>query len=206
MSKDASSVGAIDLGIYSLNDNNNFLFFDKLKKNEFKLIYLLGYDQLLPIEKKNEFIIYQGSHGDQGAEIADMILPGAAYTEKNGLFVNTEGRLQKAYKATYAPGFAKEDWKIINELSEYLGKPLNFNNHREIENKIYNEIPYYLNFDKNLLLKNLKPNNNNIVCPDKKIEMDYFDYYYSNVIARASKTMHECKQVRKNFLKTRTEE
>ena len=67
--------------------------------------------------KKNEFVIYIGSHGDKGAEYADIILPSAAYTEQDGHFTNLEGKLQKAYKASYPPGDAKEDWEILNELS-----------------------------------------------------------------------------------------
>ena len=74
---------------------------------------------ILKFKKQNEFIIYQGSHGDKGAEIADVILPGAAYTEQNG-FYKFEGKLQKAYKASYPPGEAKEDWQIINDLAEKL--------------------------------------------------------------------------------------
>ena len=70
---------------------------------------------VLTLTKKNKFIIYQGSHGDKGSEIADVILPGAAYTEKNGLFVNLEGKLQQSFKATYPPGSAVEDWTIFNK-------------------------------------------------------------------------------------------
>ena len=95
----ASRVGAIDLGIYSIKPDDNYSFFNKLENNQFKLLYLLGMDNL-NFNKKDEFIVYQGSHGDRGAEIADIIFPGAAYTEKNGLFMNIEGRLQKAYKAS----------------------------------------------------------------------------------------------------------
>ena len=69
-------------------------------------------------EKKDKYIVYQGSHGDKGAQIADIILPGAAYTEKEGMFVNLEGKLQFAYKASYPPGQAKEDWKILREINE----------------------------------------------------------------------------------------
>ena len=77
-------------------------------------------------EKKDKFIVYQGSHGDRGAEVADIILPGAAYTEKNGLFVNLEGKLQNAYKASYPPGDAREDWKIFKDLSNLMKTPIGF--------------------------------------------------------------------------------
>ena len=103
LAQQASRVGAIDLGIYLINNDNNFSFFNKLDNDEFKFLYLLGADSI-NIDKKDKFVIYQGSHGDKGAEIADIILPGAAYTEKNGLFINLEGSLQKAYKASYPAG------------------------------------------------------------------------------------------------------
>ena len=103
LSQQASSVGAIDLDFHSINEKENFSFFDKLKNNKFKFLYLLGADDI-NFNKDSKFIVYQGSHGDRGAEIADIILPGAAYTEKNGLFVNLEGKLQNSYKASYPPG------------------------------------------------------------------------------------------------------
>ena len=80
---------------------------------------MVGQDNL-EFNKKDEFIIYQGSHGDKGAEIADIILPGSSYTEQDGYFTNLEGKIQKAYKASYPPGDAKEDWQIINELAELM--------------------------------------------------------------------------------------
>ena len=81
LTQQAARVGAIDLGVHSINEKDNFSFFDKLETNKFKFIYLLGADNF-NFEKKDKFIVYQGSHGDKGAEIADIILPGAAYTEK----------------------------------------------------------------------------------------------------------------------------
>ena len=116
LSQKASQVGAIDLGLYKITKNNNFEVLDKLHNHEFKIVYLLGADEL-NFNKKDEFIIYQGSHGDKGAIIADVIFPSAAYTEKNGFYVNLEGRIQEAFKATYPPGDAKEDWEIFNNLS-----------------------------------------------------------------------------------------
>ena len=100
-----------------------------------KLFIYLGVDNL-KFKKKNEFIIYQGSHGDKGAEMADIILPGSAYTEQNGYFTNLEGKLQKAYKASYPPDEAKEDWIIINELAETMNHRKLFNDKDELENKL----------------------------------------------------------------------
>ena len=115
LSVDAATVGSLDLDI--IDERNKLL--DDLNENKFEIVYLLGQDNL-NFKKKNEFIIYQGSHGDKGAEIADIILPGAAYTEQSGHYTNIEGKIQKAYKASYPPGDAKEDWKIINDLAEIM--------------------------------------------------------------------------------------
>ena len=86
LAQNASTVGALNLKLMTYENENNFTFFDKLKENKFKLIYLLGSDNIY-IKKDNEFIIYQGSHGDRGAEIADIILPSPTYTEQDGLFL-----------------------------------------------------------------------------------------------------------------------
>ena len=135
LSQNASRVGAIDLGVYSVTEKENFVFFDKLDKDEFKFIYLLGVDNI-NFDKKDKFIVYQGSHGDKGAEIADIILPGAAYTEKDGLFINLEGKLQKAFKASYPPGEAKEDWVIFKDLANIMKRPIDFNNIENLRNFI----------------------------------------------------------------------
>ena len=95
--QNASTVGLIDLKILPKEEDKRNSFFDKLKNNQFKLLYLLGSDNL-DIKKNNEFIVYQGSHGDRGAEIADLILPSAAFTEQNGLYENLEGRVQECKK------------------------------------------------------------------------------------------------------------
>ena len=139
LSQQASRVGSIDLGLYSINKNENFSFFDKLDSNEFKFIYLLGVDNF-NFDKKDKFIVYQGSHGDKGAEIADIILPGAAYTEKNGLFVNIEGKLQRAYKASYPPGDAREDWIVFKDIANMIKRPLGFNNAKQLKDNINNHI------------------------------------------------------------------
>ena len=118
LSNNASTVGAYDLDIL---DNETI---DKVLSNQFELVFLFGQDNL-NIKKKNEFIVYIGTHGDRGAEMADLILPSAAYTEQDGYYTNLEGKLQLAFKASYPPGEAKEDWEIVNELSKKLkGKSL----------------------------------------------------------------------------------
>ena len=182
LSKDASTVGANDLNIISSLDFQNITL-RKTFDNEFEILFLIGQDNL-KFKKKNEFIIYIGSHGDHGAECADIILPGSTYTEQDGYFTNLEGKVQKAYKASYPPGDAKEDWEIINNLSELLKRKKIFSNKDELIDSMFNFI--------NLKKENL---NNQLLTSnffDEKIIIDNSDYYFSNVIARASKTMVEC--------------
>ena len=182
LSKDASTVGANDLNIISSLDFQNITL-RKTFDNEFEILFLIGQDNL-KFKKKNEFIIYIGSHGDHGAECADIILPGSTYTEQDGYFTNLEGKVQKAYKASYPPGDAKEDWEIINNLSELLKRKKIFSNKDELIDSMFNFI--------NLKKENV---NNQLLTSnffDEKIIIDNSDYYFSNVIARASKTMVEC--------------
>ena len=116
LSQNASTVGSYDLDIITSNDGTNELL-KKTKENQYEILFLIGQDNL-KFNKKNEFIVYVGSHGDSGAEIADIILPGPTYTEQDGYFTNLEGNIQKSYKASYPPGDAKEDWEVINEHSQ----------------------------------------------------------------------------------------
>ena len=191
----ASNVGSLDLEIY-LNKNGDNEVLSKLQNNIYEFVYLLGADDL-NFKKKNEFIVYQGSHGDKGAELADIVLPGAAYTEQDGLFTNLEGVIQKAYKASYPPGESKEDWKIINELSKYISSKKLYDSKESLKKNMFN----FLN------LHNLK-NNNNLIFPknfdNEKIFVKDIDYYYSNVIARSSKTMSQCRNEKINLKKTGT--
>ena len=142
----------------------------------------------------NKFVVYQGSHGDKGAEIADIILPGAAYTEKNGLFVNLEGRLQSAYKASYPPGNAREDWIIFKDLANMMKKPLGYNNIKHLRESINQHIQLKIN--------NVFNKTNIINFVEGDISVKPLDYYYTNPIARSSKIMSECRQIPKKFLFT----
>ncbi len=193
ISENAATVGSFDLGFYKTTDGTNEVLRD-LENHKFEIVFLLGQDNL-KFEKENEFIIYQGSHGDKGAEMADIILPGAAYTEQDGYFTNLEGKLQKAYKASYPPGDAKEDWEIINELAEAMNHRKLFNDKDELDSSLLNYLNLFLeknNSKKSLDIKDL-------IFPDEKLEIINEDYYYSNVIARASKTMFECKSEKANL-------
>ena len=194
LSTDAATVGNIDLGI--INNENNLI--SDLKENKFDIVYLVGQDNL-EFDKRDEFIIYQGSHGDKGAESADIILPGAAYTEQDGYFTNLEGKIQKAYKASYPPGEAKEDWQIINELAEFMNNRKLFNDKDELDSSMFN----YLNLQKE---KQVDDQNNSFKgFQNENLKIKVKDYYFSNVIARSSKTMVECNNSKLNLKSTGTE-
>ena len=195
LTTDAATVGCLDLNI--INEKKDI--FEELYKHKFDIVYLLGRDDLNFL-KKNEFIIYQGSHGDKGAEIADIIIPGATYTEQNGYFTNLEGKPQKSYKASYPPGDAKEDWLIINELAKFIRNKKLFNDRDELESSMFNFI-------------NLKKDNKNTTnlkttikenFRNEELKVEYKNYYFSNVIARASKTMLDCHNSKINLKKTGT--
>ena len=193
---DAATVGSLDLDII---DKKNELI-KSLNEHKFDLVFLMGQDNL-KFNKKNEFIIYVGSHGDNGAELADIILPGAAYTEQSGHYTNLEGKVQKAYKASYPPGDAKEDWEIINNLAEFMNNRKLFNDRDELESSMFN----YINLKKE---KQESPSNSKVDLSDFEdeiLKITYKDYYFSNVIARSSKTMLNCNNSKLEVKRTGTE-
>ena len=190
----ASSVGAIMLQAYT---NTN-----EVLKNE--ILYLIGADEI-NIDTKNKFIIYQGTHGSKNAKIADVILPGAAYTEKNGLYVNLEGRVQSAFKASFPPGNAKEDWKILRALSDVLNKPLKFNTIEQLRSKMFEFNPALQRIDQLPSIDVNALDVENVEVIDSKVNYLPIDYYHSNEIAKSSKTMLECKIARQSLQKTGTE-
>ena len=199
--QNASTVGALDLKIIN-KDKNNFEFFNNIKNNKFKILYLLNSDNL-KFEKNDEFIIYQGSHGDRGAEIADVILPSAAYTEENGLYQNLEGRVQECRKASYPAGEALESWKVLNKLTNaYKNKNL-FDSFNTLRDEVLEKI---VNFESlNKLPKYKEPSkkiNNNF--ENEKVYINPIDYYFSNSISRASKVMSECRDIKLKYQKSGT--
>ena len=196
LSTDASTVGNFDLDL--INENDNLI--KDLNENKFELVYLLGQDNL-NFNKKNEFIIYQGSHGDKGAEIADIILPGAAYTEQTAHYTNLEGKIQKAYKASYPPGEAKEDWQIINQLAEMMNNRKLFNDKDELESSMFN----FLNLKKNKQIPTSIKEIDQSNFVNEVLNIKSKDYYFSNVIARSSKTMLDCYNSKINIKRTGTE-
>ena len=152
-----------------------------------EVIYNLGADEMEIAP--GAFVIYQGSHGDRGAHRADVILPGAAYTEENGVFVNTEGRPQLAQRAGFAPGEAKENWAILRALSAELGAALPFDNLAQLRTHMVAAVPHLAAID-------VVPENEWQAVTSVKMAQGDFghaisDYYLSNPIARASALMAE---------------
>jgi len=196
LTSSAATVGSLELDI--IDPKNEVI--DNLNNNKFDLVFLLGQDSL-KFNKKDEFVIYIGSHGDKGAECADIILPGAAYTEQSGYYTNLEGKLQKSYKASYPPGDAKEDWQIINDLAEFMNNRKLFNDKNELESSMLNYINLKKEKQKNSSEKQV--NLNNFV--NEELKVIFKDYYFSNVIARSSKTMLNCHNSKLGLKRTGTE-
>ena len=193
---DAATVGNLDL---DLIDSKNEVI-KNLNDNKFDLIFLLGQDNL-KFNKKDEFVIYIGSHGDKGAELADIILPGAAYTEQSGHYTNLEGKIQKAYKASYPPGDAKEDWRVINDLVEFMNNRKLFNDKDELESSMLNYVNLKKEKQKNLYNTKISVSD----FEDEFLKIIFKDYYFSNVIARSSRTMLNCNNSKFEFKGTGTE-
>ncbi|NXR92088.1 NDUS1 oxidoreductase, partial [Hypocryptadius cinnamomeus] len=191
----ASQVAALDLGFKP--------GVEAIRKNAPKVLYLLGADsgcitrQDLP---EYCFIIYQGHHGDVGAPMADIILPGAAYTEKAATYVNTEGRAQQTRVAVTPPGMAREDWKIIRAVSELAGLTLPYENLDQIRKRLEEVSPNLVRYDDveeanyfiqaNELAKLAKQQllSDPLVPPQLTIK----DFYMTDSISRASQTMAKC--------------
>ncbi|WP_105386059.1 NADH-quinone oxidoreductase subunit NuoG [Neorhizobium alkalisoli] len=165
------------------------------------VLFLLGADELDFSKKGAKFTVYIGSHGDAGAHNADVILPGAAYTEKSGTWVNTEGRVQMSTRAGFAPGDAREDWAILRALSDVLGNKLPFDSLPALRAKLYADYPHFAALDEiaagsvnEIAALGQKPGGmtkSGFASPIK-------DFYLTNPIARASAVMAECSALARN--------
>ena len=201
LTQNASTVGLLDLKILKAESQNQF--FSNLKNNKFKFLYLLGSDNL-DFKKENEFVVYQGSHGDRGAEIADIILPSATYTEQNGLYENLEGRLQECKKASYPIGESLEDWKIFNKIIKKLSVQEKTSNFDQLRQEVLNIIPNFSNLNDLPKKEVIKKNEIKADFISEEILVRELDYYYTNSISRSSKTMSECRQIRQKTIKDGT--
>jgi NADH-quinone oxidoreductase subunit G len=133
----AARVGGLDLGLVPGPSGRDVAgILGGCEKREIEAVYLLAADEIDTRNLGKAFVIYQGHHGDVGAHRADVVLPGAAYTEKPGTYVNTEGRVQLAMRASYPPGDAREDWAILRALSERLGKTLPYDTLDQVRTRL----------------------------------------------------------------------
>jgi NADH-quinone oxidoreductase subunit G len=133
----ASRVGGLDLGFVPGQGGLDLAgILAGAERGEIDLVYLLGADEIDTARLGSAFVIYQGHHGDRGAARADVVLPGAAYTEKDACYVNTEGRVQLARRAVFPPGEAREDWAVLRALSAALGKPLPYDSLAELRARL----------------------------------------------------------------------
>ena len=186
----ASRVAALDMGLVTDDGIEGIL--SGAESGDVKVVYNLGADEFDSRRLKNAFVIYQGSHGDAGVIGADVILPGVTYTEKSGTYVNTEGRVQRAQRAIFGPGEAREDWTIFRALSEVLGHTLNFDAINELRATMTKDYPHLAILDE-------KPSADWAdIGVSGKISKDGFklaitDFYGTNPIARSSETMDECR-------------
>ena len=189
----AGRTGALDIGfIPSKRGLNAKQIFSKGQEGELSFVWLMGVDNKEVLNLKKPFVVYQGHHGDAGAHVADVILPGAAYTEKSATYVNTEGRPQLAKQATFPPGDAKEDWKIVRAFSEYLNNKLPFDNLDKLRKKLYEEFPHLSHVDE---IKKSRWSKFGIKGKIKDIELKSTikSFYETCSISRTSETMALCK-------------
>lgn len=200
----ASRVGGLDLGF--VPGKGGVAAADMLSQMD--VLFLLGADEMDFSAKTAKFTVYIGSHGDNGAHVADVILPAATYTEKSGTWVNTEGRVQMGNRAGFAPGEAREDWAIIRALSDVLGKKLPFDSLGALRAQLYASQPHFADLDgiarsadgeiAALAKKAGKMNKSGFASTVK-------DFYLTNPIARASAVMAECSALARNNFKAAAE-
>jgi NADH-quinone oxidoreductase subunit G len=197
----ASRVGALDIGFASGMTAVQMTTFGTLD-----VLFLLGADETKVPD--GTFVVYIGTHGDAGAHRADVILPGAAYTEKSAIYVNTEGRVQIAGRASFPPGEAREDWAIIRALSEAVGKKLPWDSQTALRQAIFKAAPHLMRLDqieagKADDIKTLAGKGGNVDKAPFKAAVD--DFYLTNPIARASAVMAECSRLASGQMLTAAE-
>jgi NADH-quinone oxidoreductase subunit G len=190
----ASRAGALDIGFVPGAGGLNMAQMTTF--GTLDVLFLLGADEVKVPD--GTFVVYIGTHGDRGAHRADVILPGAAYTEKSGIYVNTEGRVLMAGRAAFPPGDAREDWAIIRALSDVLGKKLPFDSLSALRQAIFKTVPHLMRIDQ------IEPGQagdlNKLAGKGGSLDKAPFktvveDFYLTNPIARASAVMAECSRL-----------
>jgi NADH-quinone oxidoreductase subunit G len=191
----ASRVGGLDLGFVPGAGGRNAR--ELAAKGGADLLFLLGADEI-DVSQSGAFVVYLGTHGDAGAHKADVILPGAAYTEKNGLYVNTEGRVQMGFRAVFPKGEAREDWAILRALSERLGAKLPYDSLDQLRAKLFADHPTFGRIDyvpEAAAAVDLAGLGQKGAVSDVPFASAVTSFHLSNPIARASVTMAECAQL-----------
>ena len=188
----AARVAGLDLGLVPGEDGRDVAgILDGAAAGEIEVVYLLGADEIDTSKLANAFVIYQGHHGDAGAHAADVILPGAAYTEKDGTYANTEGRVQRGKRATFPPGDAREDWAILRALSDVLGKTLPYNNILELQAHMAKTAPALAEID-TLAPSSWRDYGTAGEMDNAPFESPIRNFYMTDPISRASETMAAC--------------
>lgn len=200
----ASRVGGLDLGFVPGEKGVDA----QTQVATMDVLFLLGADELDFSKKSTNLLVYIGSHGDAGASQADVILPGAAYTEKAGIFVNTEGRVQFANRANFAPGEAREDWAVLRALSDVLGKKLPFDSLQQLRAKLFAAHPHFAQED--TIAAGASDELSALAKKPRAMAKSTFaspvkDFYLTNPIARASAVMAECSALARNNFKAAAE-
>ncbi len=191
----AARVGGLDLGfVPGPGGRDTAGILKGCETGEIEILYLLGVDEIDASWFGNSFIIYQGHHGDAGARRADIVLPGAAYTEKDASYVNTEGRVQLGRRAVFPPGDAREDWKILRALSEALGRKLPYDSLTQLRKRMIAVNPVFAAIDEATPAAwggFGKPG----VPQAEPFAYPIADFYRTDPISRASPTMAKCAAV-----------
>jgi len=185
-------VGGLDVGFApAAGGKGTRAILDGARSGEIEVLYLLGADEIDTSNLGNAFVIYQGHHGDKGAHRADVILPGAAYTEKDGTYVNTEGRPQHGYRAVFPPGEAKEDWAIVRALSEVLGRKLPYDSFGQVRRRLSEVNPIFASTDI-VAAATWKDFGAAGTIEATPFNYPVANYYMTDPISRASRTMAQC--------------
>ena len=188
----AARVGGLDLGFVPGEGGcDTAAICEGAASGGIKLLYLLGADEIALERPENCFVVYQGHHGDAGARLADVILPGAAYTEKDGTYVNLEGRPQRAYAASAPLGDAREDWRILRALSARLGTPLAYDTLDELRARMVERAPVLAGIGE-IAPAAWGAFGTAGAMDEAPFASPIGDFYLTDPITRASRTMSEC--------------
>jgi NADH-quinone oxidoreductase subunit G len=192
----AARVGGLDLGFVPGSGGRDTAgILDGAASGAIEVVYLLGADEIDTSNLGKAFVIYQGHHGDKGAHRADVILPGAAYTEKSATYVNTEGRAQRTARATFPPGNAREDWRILRALSEAVGKKLPYDSLDAVRSRLAAVHPAFASIGR-VTPAAWGPFGTAGSLSDAPLVSPIANFYQTGPISRASKTMAQCTALR----------